>query len=156
MLRAPPPPMNGSPTATSGVAGMGRNPGPTARQPANGDAAHEPVDGPAVGQQPSTAGIGQRIVQRPDETVSRVKAGVRLLGRGVEAVVGLGGVGNIVVFVAGVVDRVRPRVNQLRGDAPPGAQVPRGLQTAVMRVGRGLGLVDDVEVREREGTAGSC
>ena len=74
---------------------------------------------------------GDRIAEGGDEALARVEVGVGALQVCAEAVVGLRGVGDVVLSVRGVVNRVRPGVVRARRPAAALAQSQARLQRVV-------------------------
>src|SRR5262249_46485466 len=92
--------------------------------------------------------LGKLVSEVQAKAVANVEIRVATLRLGVPAVVGLSGVGDKVLKVAGVVDGVRPHIVRLQREPVPGIHVQAGLQRIVDGVGRSLFLVHIEKIGE--------
>ena len=71
------------------------------------------IEGPIIGEPRRNVGLREVVGPIPPEALANVEVRVGALSRGIVAVVGLRGVGNVVLAIAGVVDGVAP--GEVRG-----------------------------------------
>src|SRR6266849_10962741 len=85
----------------------------------------------------AVAGIWKLVDEIPGDAVAHIKIGITTVGPDRRlAVVRLRSIRNVILAVAGIINRMRPGVVERGGQAVPVVNSPAGLQRIVDRVGR--------------------